>query len=482
MGRAQMSSILPVLDGFVISRGSFHLRLIEKLGHGAYGVVYLGQDVSPDAPEDSYYAVKCLLRHPNGSDLARQQERELENHSRVSDLPNVVTLRDVIEEDQYTFIVLDYCDGGDLFSAVTEHDTYLHNTAAVKRTFVQIIDALAACHERGVFHRDLKPENILCSYDGSEVFVADFGLSTRSKRSRKFGCGSSFYMSPECLGIYVEKRAYETGPSDVWALGTILCNLLTGRNPWHIASPRTDNGFRSYLKDGPQWLLSNLSISIGAAAILGRIFELDPHKRITLPNLRDAILGLDTFYADAEPSVATAAESNITCHNEIREVPRVRSASPQPQEVDITEARRRSSVLPHEKASCELRPISLASRFSTDFMSDPTEGLAVAASATLAGVDSSSVTDNRSRSQDSEELAQVWSTDSTPSLADFPQTSESADDSEGPITPETIPTASVGNVSELELDMPPTAHLPPCICSNVSTTVLADPPCITQLE
>ena len=192
----QRSSLLPDFTGMVLFHDSFHLRLVEQLGKGAYGVVYLAEDLAPRLYGPTYYAVKCMLRYPEGSDLARQQYREISYHRAVSGHPNIVGLHAVIEDDLYTFLVLDYCGGGDLFGAIMDRDTYAHNTTAIKRTFLQIVDALAACHEKGVFHRDLKPENILCSPDDQRVYLADFGLATRSARSSTYGCGSSFYMSP----------------------------------------------------------------------------------------------------------------------------------------------------------------------------------------------------------------------------------------------------------------------------------------------
>ncbi len=196
MVHTQMSELLPDFTGHTTSRGAFHLRLVEKIGSGAHGVVYLAEDISLKPLGPSHYAVKCLLRHPSDSELAHLQQREFENHKLVSNLPNVVSLHAVIEEELYTFVVLDLCLGGDLFTASVERGTYLHNISAIKRTFLQIIDALEACHGKGVYHRDLKPENILCSADSSQVFLADFGLSTRSRRTSEFGCGSSSYKSP----------------------------------------------------------------------------------------------------------------------------------------------------------------------------------------------------------------------------------------------------------------------------------------------
>ena len=138
----QMSAILPNFTGFTITHGSFHLRLLEKLGSGAYGVVYLAQDLAPIPHGARFYAVKCLLRHADDSDFARQQQREIAHHRAVSDVPGVVTLHAVIEEEFYTFLVLDLVQGGDLFSAIMEGGTYTNNDEAVRRTMLQLVDGI----------------------------------------------------------------------------------------------------------------------------------------------------------------------------------------------------------------------------------------------------------------------------------------------------------------------------------------------------
>ncbi len=196
MARVQMSAILPDFAGFTLSQGSFHVRLLERLGNGAYGVVYLAQDLAPRPHGAEYYAVKCVLKHERGSALDRQQQREIAHHRAMSEHPNVVTLHTVVEEEFYTFLVLDLCDGGDLFNAIMDRRTFANNTEAVRRMFLQVIDAVEACHASGIYHRDLKPENILCDKNDKNVYLADFGLSTRTRFSANFGCGSSFYMSP----------------------------------------------------------------------------------------------------------------------------------------------------------------------------------------------------------------------------------------------------------------------------------------------
>ncbi|KAI0801465.1 kinase-like domain-containing protein [Fomes fomentarius] len=441
MVHTQMSELLPNFTAHTISRSGFHLRLVEKIGSGAHGVVYLAEDISPKPLGPSHYAVKCLLRQPSDSEFAHLQQREFENHELVSDLPNVVSLHAVIEEDLYTFVVLDLCPGGDLFTAIVERGTYLHNTSAIKRTFLQIIDALKACHEKGVYHRDLKPENILCSADGSQVFLADFGLSTRSRRSSEFGCGSSSYKSPECVPIYRNKQPYRTKASDAWALGPILCKLITGRRPWRIASPREDMGFSMYMQEGAVWLYKNMDISLGAAAILGRIFDVNPDTRITLPELRHAILALDTFYREAVPAVTAACYDAATIYGDVQES----------QEIDITDAPRRRQ----QDASWELRPIALSTTFSTGFMTMVVEDITAAASVTVAGTVSRFV-NQESRAPSGDAVSEeTWSiTPLAPHASSRgwfePSNIGSSSSSSGPITPETYAAAPV---SEFALDI-----------------------------
>nr|VWO95828.1 Lmo0105 protein [Ganoderma boninense] len=463
----QMSAILPDFSGLTISRGAFHLRMVEKISAGAYGVVYRARDLAPAPHGTQHYAVKCLLRHPDGSDLARQQQREIAHHRAVSDVYGVVTLHAVIEEEFYTFLVLDLCVGGDLFTAIMERGAYANNDAAVRRTFLQLVDALAACHEAGVYHRDLKPENVLCSPGAEHVYLADFGLSTRSKRSSNFGCGSSFYMSPECLGIYREKTPYQTGPSDVWALGTILCNMVSGRNPWYVASPKTDEGFRLFLREGAPWLEQYLSISAGAAALLGRIFELDPEKRIALPELRAAVRALDTFFPPNSAPLASpssSVSSSISASSAVSVSVAVKTASST--RAPLT-ARPQNVARPDSAG--QLRPLDLVlpAALSTQFLSFSTEELAAAATtATLVRADTSTASHFSNSDIDSKNDvldSDIWSVSAPRPIPATPDAvsaggegeSSSGEESAGPDTPPTFAVdAAVAspNVPELSLD------------------------------
>ncbi|PLW29440.1 hypothetical protein PCASD_18402 [Puccinia coronata f. sp. avenae] len=294
------------LVGHRIDHG--RLEFMSVLGLGAYGVVYLARDLtSPDMEQPNLYAVKALNKIGLDARQKSFQRREIALHSLASSHPSIVTLHAVIESPSCIFVILDYCPDGDLFGMITEKQRYLGKTDAIKNVFIQIIEAVQFCHRLGISHRDLKPENILCKKQGDDVVLADFGLATAEKTSSDFGCGSTFYMSPECQGGLFERLgAYSTLHNDIWSLGVILVNLTCGRNPWKQACP-SDETFRAYLAN-PDFLRSILPVSEACNSILKRIFSLNPVARISLEELKTEISEIKTFnMTTAELSKATRA-------------------------------------------------------------------------------------------------------------------------------------------------------------------------------
>ncbi|WVQ81407.1 hypothetical protein IAT38_003531 [Cryptococcus sp. DSM 104549] len=291
------------LNGTSIDNG--RLEFVAVLGIGAYGVVYLARDTHQPTPV--YLAVKCLLRAGLDSRQRHFQRREIALHQLASRHPNVVTLHKVIEEGDYIFVVMDFYDEGDLFGMITEKQRYLGNDFLIKKVFLQIIDSVDYCHRMGIFHRDLKPENILCTKNGEKVCIADFGLATSERFSTDFGCGSTFYLSPECQGGLFERlETYSTETTDIWSLGVILVNLTCGRNPWRQACPK-DETFRAYVHN-PDFLRSILPISHETNRILKGLFALEPKDRITLKDLRAMVVQVERFtMTDEELQTAHAA-------------------------------------------------------------------------------------------------------------------------------------------------------------------------------
>ncbi|KAI5306280.1 hypothetical protein KEM56_001584 [Ascosphaera pollenicola] len=276
------------------------LELTSVLGTGAYGVVYTAVDIYTNTP----YAVKALNKAGLDSRQQKFQQREIELHYQASGHPNIVSLLRITDGPDCTFVILEYCPEGDLFSTITEKGPFNWDFFLAKNLFLQILDAVEYLHSIGIYHRDLKPENILVTDNGTTLKIADFGLATTEAITHDFGCGSTFYMSPEC--IQNSRYGYCSAPSDVWSLGVILVNLTCGRNPWKKAASE-DSTFNAYRHDS-NYLASILPISPELNSILQRIFEIDPSKRVTLPELRQLIVECPQFTVE---SSATASSTSM---------------------------------------------------------------------------------------------------------------------------------------------------------------------------
>ncbi|KZT68956.1 kinase-like protein [Daedalea quercina L-15889] len=288
---------VPNLVGQTIDAG--RLAVTQLLGAGSNGVVFLAEDTASPSTHTLYYAVKVMPKAFYGTRRFENQRQEIQNHVAASSIPGVVKLHRVVEDYKYYYLVMDYYPGGDLFHFLMRGGVARGDDAHIKRIMVQIIEAVQGCHRIGIFHRDIKPENILISSDGNRVYLTDFGLSTTQNLSTTFGCGSRYYMSPECLGKLGIDPAYSTRANDVWALGIILTGMITGHNPWHQAS-HSDICYRAYVEE-PMFLRNTLPISDEAYDVLQRIFRPSPN-RVTLEFLRLYVLQMDKFYDPAPPA------------------------------------------------------------------------------------------------------------------------------------------------------------------------------------
>ncbi|CAN6587130.1 unnamed protein product [Malus baccata var. baccata] len=143
--------------------------------------------------------------------------------------PNIIRLLNAFQGESCIFMVLEFCDGGNLAAYIRQHGRVEEQIA--KRFMQQLGAALKLLHSHHIIHRDLKPENILLSGTQDDVVlkVADFGLS-RSLHPGDYAetvCGSPLYMAPEVLQF----ERYD-GKVDMWSIGVILFELLNGRPPF----------------------------------------------------------------------------------------------------------------------------------------------------------------------------------------------------------------------------------------------------------
>ncbi|KAH9478444.1 Negative regulator of sexual conjugation and meiosis [Psilocybe cubensis] len=274
------------------------LQLVEVLGVGGYGVVYRAVETFPSRGRS--FAVKCLASTHSHSVLRRQVHiREITLHRIASVHPGVVTLHRIVEDHDHMFIIMEYAPDDDLFTQILHKSRYLGNNALIKHVFLQLIDGVQHCHSLGIFHRDLKPENILCFDGGYRVAITDFGLATTDKMSKEFRTGSVYHMSPaECqAGDPETSPAYSPMHNDIWSLGIILLNLVTGRNPWRSAMA-DDPTYQAYRQDPLQFLMSVLPISEELNDILVQTLDVDWRGRLSLSELRQSIQNVTSFYSD----------------------------------------------------------------------------------------------------------------------------------------------------------------------------------------
>jgi len=195
------------------------------------------------------------------------------------DHPNVVRLFDSFEDDRSIYLVMELCEGGELFDRIVEAGRLTERQAAV--LLRQMLRAVHYLHgEHHVAHRDLKPENYLFAskdaMETSQLKLIDFGLAKcfRDVERLQTAVGSPYYVAPEVLS-----RNY--GPEcDLWSLGTILYVLLSGGPPFR---GNDDKEILRSIKRGVYDLQHGVwqSVSQGAKDVITGLLTLDPSKRLT---------------------------------------------------------------------------------------------------------------------------------------------------------------------------------------------------------
>jgi serine/threonine protein kinase len=205
-------------------------EVLSELGKGAMGVVYLAKD----PVIGRMVAIKTIRASSMGEDDSESREfrerfiREAQTAGILSH-PNIVTIHDIGEdpETQTSFIAMEYIEGKNLKSMLADRAHFSYDQIA--DIIAQVAEAIDYAHRKGIIHRDIKPANIIITTD-EKVKITDFGIakiaSSNLTTTGQF-LGTPNYMSPEQVS-----GAPVDGRSDIFSLGVVLYELLTGRKPF----------------------------------------------------------------------------------------------------------------------------------------------------------------------------------------------------------------------------------------------------------
>jgi beta-lactam-binding protein with PASTA domain len=279
-------------------------RLLVQLGRGGMGAVWrarderLGRDV----------AVKLLHDWvADDPDLARRFEREATALALIQH-PHVVRLYDVVEVDGRTGLVLELVEGGSLATHLDDRGTLPWEEA--RPLCAPVAAALAYAHARGVVHRDLTPANILLERASGRVVVSDFGLarlirSTRSVSAPYALAGTPEYWSPE------QAAGEETSaPTDLYALGCILHQLVSGRLPFE-SDDRLAAGLRRIHRAAPSLAARCPDAPDDACSLVDALLERDPEARPTALDAARALGADDAVLPRLTPSEPAAGRVTL---------------------------------------------------------------------------------------------------------------------------------------------------------------------------
>ncbi len=251
-----------------------HYEIIRMLGHGGMNRVYLARDVSNQQ--------EVVLKFPNDDLIGNiavfeRYKREAEIGNRLHH-PHVQQLLNTGEKRSEEYLVVEFIKGQTLRAVLEEHARNPLPVGEAIRITLQICDALAYCHEQGIFHRDIKPENIMVQEDGN-IKIIDFGIALLEGARRvtwrglSETVGTPDYMSPEQL-----KGERGMASSDIYAVGVMLYEMLCGHTPFE-----GENIFaimnQHVSQDPPSILLMNPQLSPALATVVMRAIRRDPDKR-----------------------------------------------------------------------------------------------------------------------------------------------------------------------------------------------------------
>ncbi|KAL6705497.1 serine/threonine-protein kinase gin4 [Coniothyrium glycines] len=283
--RRRKTHIGPWQLGRTIGRGGCsRVRLVRHSGTGQYGAAKIISKATAEKVRALSLAnlIQSAEQDPSlradGKVIPFGLEREI-CIMKLLDHPNIVRLYDIWENRDELYLIMEFVEGGELFSYIHEQGGLIEIHAV--HIFRQIIAALIYCHRINIHHRDLKPENILLDRDTMTVKLVDFGMAALQPIGKKLTtpCGSPHYAAPEVI----KTISYDGAKADVWSCGVILYVLLTGTPPFNYSGE--DRHLKNLFRDIAEAKYVMPDISKEAQDLIRRILVVDPKRRIGLDEI-----------------------------------------------------------------------------------------------------------------------------------------------------------------------------------------------------
>ena len=274
-------------------------EILKELGCGSFGRVFLARHIKTKV----LYAIKAIdKQNKTNIDEKPYFRRELEVMYKIHH-PNVVKLFGHFEDNKYCYFIMEYISKGNVYNLLTL-DKKKHISPKVVATIMKdVISAAYFLHNMDppIIHRDIKPENVLLN-EGIVAKLTDFGWSNyiQEDKERKTVCGTPIYLAPEII-----KEQGHDERVDIWCIGVLLFELITGKVPFQGRDIETLKSNILHLKiSWPD------EMNHDAKDLISKILKLDPNQRISLEDMLEHPFFLK-YFPDA-PSCLILPDPNIT--------------------------------------------------------------------------------------------------------------------------------------------------------------------------
>ncbi|XP_070764810.1 serine/threonine-protein kinase Nek1 [Enoplosus armatus] len=248
---------------------------VKKIGEGSFGKAILVK-----SKEDGHqYVIKEIGISGMSSKERQESRKEVAVLANMSH-PNIVQYKESFEEGGCLYIVMDYCEGGDLFKKINSQKGVLFSEEQILDWFVQICLALKHVHDRKILHRDIKSQNIFLTKDGT-VQLGDFGIARVLNSTVELArtcIGTPYYLSPEIC----ENKPYNN-KSDIWALGCVLYEMCTLKHAFEAGNMK--NLVLKIIRGSYPPVSVHYSQEL--RSLLAQLFKRNPRERPSVSSILD---------------------------------------------------------------------------------------------------------------------------------------------------------------------------------------------------